>query len=194
MPYNLFFNSIDKGTVLSLKDNVAQVAGLSKVFSGELITDLFKNKGLVLNLEESSISVIMFSSKKLGVGSSVLRTYVLASTISSPLDLGQVLDSLGTLLSRSSTITLLFSTFVLRTITSFMGSCVRLIEAKAPGILNRQSVKESLFTGTIALDCLVPLGRGQRELIIGDRQTGKTSIAFDALLNQAPYDIAFTVY
>jgi F0F1-type ATP synthase alpha subunit len=177
---NSFF---EHGVVLSLKDGIAEVAGLNTVTSGELVRDTFGNYGLVLNLQRSIVGVVFLSDRKLRTGALIYRCFKLASIPVSPLLFGSVLDVLGRFLSYN----LLISTKHVSSIevVDFKQLPFKNVETKAPGILIRQSVYEPVSTGLKVIDGLIPLGKGQRELIIGDRQTGKTTLAIDAILNQA---------
>src|SRR5499425_2012175 len=160
----------ETGTVLSQGDGIARVYGLEGVLSGELVE--FKNgvKGLVLNLEEDNVGVaIMGDFSEIREGDTVRRTQQIASVPVGKELLGRVVNALGEPLDGKGPIN---------------ASETRRLEIKAPGIVKRKSVHEPMETGIKALDALVPIGRGQRELIIGDRQTGKTAVAIDAIINQ----------
>jgi len=158
------------GTVLQVGDGVARVYGLSKVMASELVefpNDVF---GMVLNLEEDSVGVMLFGDDSLvKEGDIVKRTKRIASVPVGKELLGRVVNPLGLPIDGKGPI---------NTQTFYP------IERKAPGVIYRQPVKEPLQTGIKAIDALIPIGRGQRELIIGDRQTGKTSIALDTIINQ----------
>lgn len=164
------------GIISTLKDGIAEIHGLSDIQSGELILSSSKNYGLVLNLQKSVVSAVFLSEVNLKVGEFVQRLYNLINIPISLFSLSSVLNSLGSdykfdsILNKKLFISLDFAT--------------RNTEIKAPGILVRQSVGEPLSTGIKIVDCVVPIGRGQRELIIGDRQTGKTAIAIDTIINQ----------
>lgn len=168
----------DVGTVLEVGDGIARVYGLSKVQAGELVefpeskdTEGNTIKGMVLNLEEDNVGVVLFGSSRLiEEGHPVRRTYDIASIPVGEGVLGRVIDPLGNPLDGNGPIT---------------GETYRLpLERKAPGVIYREPVSEPLQTGIKAIDSLIPIGRGQRELIIGDRQTGKTTIAIDTIINQ----------
>lgn len=168
----------DVGTVLEVGDGIARVYGLSKVQAGELVefpeskdTEGNTIKGMVLNLEEDNVGVVLFGSSRLiEEGHSVRRTKDIASIPVGEGVLGRVIDPLGNPLDGNGPIT---------------GETYRLpLERKAPGVIYREPVSEPLQTGIKAIDSLIPIGRGQRELIIGDRQTGKTTIAIDTIINQ----------
>jgi F-type H+/Na+-transporting ATPase subunit alpha len=168
----------DVGTVLEVGDGIARVYGLSKVQAGELVE--FPDakdeagttiKGMVLNLEEDNVGVVLFGpSRSIEEGHTVRRTNDIASIPVGEGVLGRVIDPLGTPLDGKGPIS---------------GETIRLpLERKAPGVIYREPVAQPLQTGIKAIDSLIPIGRGQRELIIGDRQTGKTTIAIDTILNQ----------
>jgi F-type H+/Na+-transporting ATPase subunit alpha len=160
----------DVGTVLSVGDGIARVYGLSKVMVSELVE--FPNEvfGMVLNLEEDSVGVVIFGDyTTIKEGDVVKRTKRVASMPVGEEMLGRVINPLGVPLDGKGAINT----------TKFLP-----IERKALGVIQRQSVKEPLQTGIKAIDAMIPIGRGQRELIIGDRQTGKTAVAIDAIINQ----------
>ncbi len=168
----------DEGTVLEVGDGIARVYGLSKVQAGELVTlpeskDANGNpvEGMVLNLEEDNVGIVLFGSSTLvKEGHKVRRTEKIASIEVGDGVLGRVLDPLGNPLDGKGPIS---------------GKTVRMpLERKAPGVIYREPVSEPLQTGIQSIDAMIPIGRGQRELIIGDRQTGKTAIAIDTILNQ----------
>jgi len=168
----------DVGTVLEVADGIARVYGLSKVEAGELV-DLPDSKdkdgsvirGMVLNLEEDNVGIVLFGpSSAVEEGHTVRRTGEIASIPVGDGVLGRVIDPLGRPLDGKGPIA---------------GETIHLpVERKAPGVIYREPVSEPLQTGIKAIDSMIPIGRGQRELIIGDRQTGKTSIAIDTILNQ----------
>lgn len=168
----------DVGTVLEVGDGIARVYGLSKVKSGELV-ELPESKdrdgnpirGMVLNLEEDNVGVVLFgNSRSVEEGQPVRRTKDIASIHVGEGLLGRVIDPLGSPVDGKGAIT---------------GETIRMpLERKAPGVIFREPVKEPLQTGIKSIDTLIPIGRGQRELIIGDRQTGKTAIAIDTIINQ----------
>jgi proton translocating ATP synthase F1 alpha subunit len=160
------------GSVLTIGDGIATVWGLFDVQAGELVTFTTNNiKGMALNLEKNSVGVVVFGNDR-GIlqGERVTRTFSIVSVPVGKDLLGSVVDSLGNSIDGWSN---------LSGVTEF-----RNIDVKAPGIIPRQSVNEPMQTGLTSIDSLVPIGRGQRELIIGDRQTGKTAIAIDAIINQ----------
>jgi F-type H+-transporting ATPase subunit alpha len=160
----------DVGTVLQVGDGIARIYGLSKVMASELVE--FPNDviGMVLNLEEDSVGCVLFGESSLiKEGDTVKRTKRVASFPVGDKLLGRVVDPLGQPLDGKGAIQ--FEKYAP-------------IERKALGVIQRQPVKEPLQTGITAIDSMIPIGRGQRELIIGDRQTGKTAIAIDTIINQ----------
>ena len=162
------------GRVLSIGDGVASVAGLDKAKSGEMVMFASGDKGMVLNLERQVVRVVLFGSERtVTQGQLVFRTQSIVSVKVGSFLLGRVVDGVG------NTIDGLDATYEASDVTD------SLVDVKAPGIISRQSVFEPLQTGIKAIDSMIPIGRGQRELIIGDRQTGKTAIALDAMINQA---------
>ncbi len=170
------------GTVLEVGDGVARIYGLSKVQAGELIE--FENgiRALVLNLEEDNVGAVIFGdSKYLKEGDTVKRTGTIASIQAGDGMCGRVVDALGLPIDGKGPI---------------KGKTYNMpLERKAPGVIYRQPVNEPLQTGIKAIDSMIPIGRGQRELIIGDRQTGKTAVAIDAIINQKEfYDRGEPVY
>ncbi len=170
------------GTVLFVGDGIARIYGMSQVQSGELIE--FDNglMGIVLNLEEDNVgAVLLGSSNKVREGDTVKRTGRIASVNVGEGMLGRVVDTLGTPIDGKGPI---------------QGETFEMpIERKAPGVIYRQPVNEPLQTGIKSIDSMIPVGRGQRELIIGDRQTGKTTVAIDTIINQKEfYDRGETVY
>lgn len=172
----------ETGTVLEVGDGVAHVYGLDNVCANELVE--FENgvKGVALNLEESNVGVILLNNvDKVTENMSVKRTGEIASIPVGEGLLGRVIDVLGEPIDGRGPIS---------------GDLMRLpLERKAPGVVFRQPVKQPLQTGIKAVDSMVPIGRGQRELIIGDRQIGKTAIAIDTIINQRPnYEAGKPVY
>jgi F-type H+/Na+-transporting ATPase subunit alpha len=162
------------GTVLQVGDGIARIYGLSKVQSGELIE--FKNGliGIVLNLEEDNVgAVLLGSSEGIIEGDVVKRTGKIAAIKVGEGMLGRVVNTLGEPIDGKGPIT---------------GTTIEMpLERKAPGVIYRQPVNEPLQTGVKAIDAMIPIGRGQRELIIGDRQTGKTAVAIDTIINQKEF-------
>ncbi len=158
------------GTVLQVGDGVARVYGLNKVMASELVEFPNDVLGMVLNLEEDNVGVVLFGEDQLvKEGDQVRRTKKIASVPIGPELLGRVVNPLGEPIDGKGPINT---------------SQTYPIERKAPGVIFRQPVVEPVQTGLKAIDALIPIGRGQRELIIGDRQTGKTAIALDAIINQ----------
>ncbi|WP_324170823.1 F0F1 ATP synthase subunit alpha [Sulfurimonas sp.] len=165
----------ETGKIVSYADGVAQVYGLSNVMAGEMVEFEEGTKGLVMNLEESAVGVVILGpGSELKEGMSVKRLGKLLRIPVGDALLGRVVNALGEPIDGKGPIETTETRFV---------------EEKAPGIMNRKSVHEPLATGIKAIDALVPIGRGQRELIIGDRQTGKTTIAIDAIINQKGNDV-----
>ena len=158
------------GTVLSVGDGIARVYGLDQVQAGEMVEFPGSIKGMALNLEMDNVGVSIFGDDTgIKEGDTVKRTGEIVDVPVGKELLGRVVDGLGNPIDGKGPI---------------QSSEKRRIELKAPGIIPRQSVSEPMQTGIKALDALVPVGRGQRELIIGDRQTGKTAVAIDTILNQ----------
>jgi F-type H+/Na+-transporting ATPase subunit alpha len=160
----------ETGTVLSTGDGIARLYGLEGAMAGELVQFASGVFGLVLNLEDDNVGVALLGDPSaIKEGDSVKRTGEIASVPVGEALLGRVVNTLGQPIDGKGPIE---------------ASATRRIEIKAPGILDRQPVKEPMQTGIKAIDSMIPIGRGQRELIIGDRQTGKTAIAIDTILNQ----------
>ena len=158
------------GQVLSVGDGVARVYGLDKVQAGEMVEFEDGTKGMALNLETDNVGVVIFGDDRaIKEGAVVKRTGGIVDVPVGKGLLGRVVDGLGNPIDGKGPI---------------VSTERRLAEVKAPGIIPRQSVGEPMQTGLKALDALVPVGRGQRELIIGDRQTGKTAVALDTIINQ----------
>jgi len=163
-------NVAEVGQVLSVGDGVARVYGLDQVQAGEMVEFEDGTKGMALNLETDNVGVVIFGDdRNIQEGATVKRTGDIVDVPVGKGLLGRVVDGLGNPIDGKGPIE---------------GAERRLAEVKAPGIIPRQSVDEPMQTGIKALDALVPIGRGQRELIIGDRQTGKTAVAIDAIINQ----------
>jgi len=162
------------GTVLSVGDGVARIYGLTKAQSGELL--LFENgiRALVLNLEEDNVGAVLFGdSKDIREGDTVKRTGQIGSVNVGEGLLGRVVDTLANPIDGKGPVP---------------GELFEMpLERKAPGVIYRQPVNEPLQTGIKAIDSMIPIGRGQRELIIGDRQTGKTAVAIDTIINQKEF-------
>jgi F-type H+-transporting ATPase subunit alpha len=162
------------GTVLTVGDGVARIYGLTKAQSGELLQFENGTKALVLNLEEDNVGAVLFGdSKGIREGDTVKRTRQIASVKVGEGLLGRVVDTLAAPIDGKGPIT---------------GELFEMpLERKAPGVIFRQPVNEPLQTGIKAIDAMIPIGRGQRELIIGDRQTGKTAVAIDTIINQKEF-------
>ncbi len=160
----------ETGSVLSVGDGVARVYGLETALAGELVEFPGEVYGMVLNLEAESVGVVIFGEDRgIKEGDIVKRTKKIVSVPVGEALLGRVVDGLGNAIDGRGPINTPHT---------------RVVEVKAPGIVLRQSVHEPLQTGIRAIDSMIPIGRGQRELIIGDRQTGKTTIALDTIINQ----------
>ena len=162
------------GTVLQVGDGIARIYGLSNVQANEMIEFDNGMKGIVLNLEEDNVGAVLLGpSKKIREGDTVKRLNKIASINTGEGMLGRVVNTLGEPIDGKGPI---------------KGEKFEMpLERKAPGVLFRQSVHEPLQTGLKAIDAMIPIGRGQRELIIGDRQTGKTAIAIDTIINQKEF-------
>ncbi|HOI87681.1 MAG TPA: F0F1 ATP synthase subunit alpha [Lentimicrobium sp.] len=165
----------ETGTVLQVGDGIARIYGLNNVQSGELVE--FEStgiKGIVLNLEEDNVGVVLLGEGTgINEGDQVKRTYTIASIPVSEGMLGRVINTVGEPIDGKGPI---------------LGEIYEMpLERRAPGVIYRQPVNEPLQTGIKAIDAMIPIGRGQRELIIGDRQTGKTAIALDTIINQKEF-------
>lgn len=175
-------NVEEVGTVLTIGDGIARVYGLENVQYGELVKFSSGVNGIVLNLEEDNVGVALLGQSKLvKEGDTVNRTNTISSIKVGEGLLGRVVDTLGNPIDGKGPVT---------------GDLYEMpLERKAPGVIFRQPVNEPLQTGIVAIDSMIPVGRGQRELIIGDRQTGKTTVAIDTILNQKEfYDAGKPVY
>ena len=163
------------GTVLQVGDGIARVYGLDQVMAGELLEFEDNTLGIALNLESDNVGVVLMG-QGLAIleGSSVKATGKIAQIMVGDQFLGRVVDGLGRAIDGKGDI---------------KGTESRLIESMAPGIISRKSVCEPIQTGITAIDSMIPIGRGQRELIIGDRQTGKSSVALDTIINQKGDDV-----
>tara|TARA_Y100000768_G_scaffold128720_1_gene95569 strand:+ start:3679 stop:5205 length:1527 start_codon:yes stop_codon:yes gene_type:complete len=158
------------GQVLSIGDGIARIHGLDNVQAGEMVAFADGTKGMALNLEDDNVGVVLFGSDSaIKEGDTVKRTNTIVDVPVGKSLLGRVVDALGNPIDGKGNIE---------------SDTRSRIEVKAPGIIPRKSVSEPMQTGLKAIDSLIPVGRGQRELIIGDRQTGKTAIAIDAIINQ----------
>ena len=170
------------GTVLEVGDGIARIFGLSKVENGELVHFESGQEGMVLNLEEDHVGVVLLgSSTQIKEGDTVKRTKTIASIKVGEGIVGRVINTLGEPIDGKGPI---------------LGELYEMpFERKAPGVIYRQPVNEPLQTGIKAIDAMIPIGRGQRELVIGDRQTGKTTVCIDTILNQKEfYDAGNPVY
>ena len=164
------------GRVLSVGDGIARVHGLDNVQAGEMVEFPGGIRGMALNLEVDNVGVVIFGSDRdIKEGDTVKRTNAIVDVPVGPELLGRVVDGLGNPIDGKGPI---------------KSKKRAQAEIKAPGIIPRKSVHEPMFTGLKSVDALIPVGRGQRELIIGDRQTGKTAIALDTILNQKSYNDA----
>ncbi len=173
--YDREIDVAETGTVLSAGDGIARVYGLDNALAGELVEFGDGLRGMVLNLEEDNVGVaVMGEASKIKEGDVVKRTGRIIEVPVGEAMLGRVVDALGNPIDGKGPINT---------------TETRQVELKAPGIVARKSVNESLATGIKAIDAMVPIGRGQRELIIGDRQTGKTAVAIDAIINQKGKDV-----
>ena len=158
------------GQVLSIGDGIARIYGLDNVQAGEMVLFADGTKGMALNLEDDNVGVVLFGGdSKIKEGDTVKRTNAIVDVPVGKELLGRVVDALGNPIDGKGNIS---------------SETRSRIEVKAPGIIPRKSVSEPMQTGLKAIDSLIPIGRGQRELIIGDRQTGKTAIAIDTIINQ----------
>jgi len=166
------------GRVLSVGDGIARVHGLDQVQAGEMVEFPGGIMGMALNLESDNVGVVIFGSDRdIAEGDTVKRTKSIVDVPAGMALLGRVVDGLGNPLDGKGEI---------------KGTERRVADVKAPGIIPRKSVHEPMATGLKAIDAMIPIGRGQRELIIGDRQTGKTAVALDTILNQKSYNDAAT--
>ena len=164
------------GRVLSVGDGIARVYGLDNVQAGEMVEFPGGIRGMALNLENDNVGVVIFGSDQaIKEGDTVKRTNAIVDVPIGDALLGRVVDGLGNPLDGKGPIEAKTRTAA---------------DVKAPGIIPRKSVHEPMATGLKAVDSMIPIGRGQRELIIGDRQTGKTAVALDTILNQKAYNDA----
>ena len=177
--YDREIDVAETGTVLSIGDGIARVYGLDQAMAGELVEFPGEVNGMVLNLEEDNVGIaLMGASNHVREGDIVRRTGRIIEVPVGEAMIGRVVGALGTPIDGKGPIET---------------SEYRRVELKAPGIVARKSVSEPLQTGIKAIDAMTPIGRGQRELIIGDRQTGKTAIAVDTIINQKNTDV-FCIY
>ncbi|MBR6483747.1 MAG: F0F1 ATP synthase subunit alpha, partial [Clostridiales bacterium] len=165
----------ETGSVLTVGDGIARVSGLLNCMSGELLEFENGTFGMAQNLEETVVSAVLFGEDTgINEGQTVKRTGRVVSVPVGDGMIGRVVNAIGQPIDGAGPIE---------------SDEYRPVESPAPGIIDRQPVKEPLQTGIKAIDSMIPIGRGQRELIIGDRQTGKTSIAMDTILNQKGGDV-----
>ncbi|MCF0133288.1 MAG: F0F1 ATP synthase subunit alpha [Blautia sp.] len=165
----------ETGTILMVGDGIARASGLTNCMAGELLEFEDGSYGMAQNLEENSVSIVLFGSdEKIGEGQTIKRTGKVVSVPVGDNMIGRVVNALGQPIDGNGPI---------------ITEDYRPIESTAPGICERRSVHEPLQTGIKAIDSMIPIGRGQRELIIGDRQTGKTTIATDTIINQKGKDV-----
>jgi F-type H+-transporting ATPase subunit alpha len=163
------------GQVLSVGDGIARVYGLDNVQAGEMVEFENGTRGMALNLESDNVGIVIFGAdREIKEGQTVKRTRAIVDTPVGKGLLGRVVDALGNPIDGKGPI---------------QATERKRVDVKAPGIIPRKSVHEPMATGLKAIDALIPVGRGQRELIIGDRQTGKTAIALDTILNQKPLNV-----
>ncbi len=173
--FNKETTTVEVGTILQVGDGIARVHGLDNVVAGELVEFPDGTIGMALNLEEDNVGIVIFGSdRNIKEGDEVKRTERIAEVPVGEALLGRVVDPLGAPIDGKGPIET---------------DERRQIEVVAPGIVTRLSVHETMATGLKAIDAMVPVGRGQRELIIGDRQTGKTAIAIDTIINQKGGDL-----
>ncbi|RLB46228.1 MAG: F0F1 ATP synthase subunit alpha [Deltaproteobacteria bacterium] len=168
--YDKQIDVVETGTVLTVGDGIARLYGLESVMAGELVEFPGHLMGMVLNLEEDSVGVVIFGSDRhIKEGDTVKRTGRIVEVPVGPALVGRVVNALGQAVDGKGPIDTKHT---------------RRVEIKAPGIMQRQPVTEPMQTGLKSIDSMIPIGRGQRELIIGDRQTGKTAVALDTIINQ----------
>ena len=166
---------MEVGTVIKVGDGIAEIHGLEKVMAGELLEFPHEVRGLALNLEEDKVGTVLFGDfQKIKEGDVVKRTGRIMQVPVGDALIGRVVDALGNPIDDAGPL---------------VTDAFNPIERVAPGVVDRQPVKEPLQTGLKAIDAMVPIGRGQRELIIGDRQTGKTAVAVDTIINQKGKDV-----
>ena len=173
--YDNAIQQSETGTVLTVGDGIARASGLTSCMAGELLEFEDGSFGMAQNLEENMVSIVLFGSDEhIGEGQTVKRTGKVVSVPVGDAMVGRVVNALGQPIDGAGPVE---------------ANEFRAIESPAPGICERQPVTEPLQTGIKAIDSMIPIGRGQRELIIGDRQTGKTQIAVDTILNQKDGDV-----
>src|SRR3981189_3488111 len=173
--YDKAVNVSETGSVISVGDGIARVYGLENVMSGEMVEFPHGVTGIALNLEEDQVGAVLLGEySNIMEGDEVRRTGRIMSVPVGEGMIGRVADGLGNPIDGKGPIE---------------GSGFNAIERIAPGVVDRQPVKEPMQTGIKAIDAMIPIGRGQRELIIGDRQTGKTTVALDTIINQKGGDV-----
>ncbi|MCX6622692.1 MAG: F0F1 ATP synthase subunit alpha, partial [Acidobacteria bacterium] len=173
--YDQAVNVAETGSIISVGDGIARIHGLEKVMSGELIEFPHNVSGIAMNLEEDQVGAVLLGDfAELKEGDQVRRTGRIMSVPVGQKLVGRVVNALGQPIDGKGPIDT----------TEFNA-----IERLAPGVVDRSPVKEPVQTGLKAIDSMIPIGRGQRELIIGDRQTGKTAIALDTIINQKGGDM-----
>jgi F-type H+-transporting ATPase subunit alpha len=166
----------EAGTILTVKDGIVEIEGLENAFSGELIKFESQEQGIVMNLETALVKVVLLGEGlTLKPGQVAYREHRLSGITVSYNYFGRIIDSLGNCVDGEP----------LEALTEKDLSQYRVLDVKAPGIIVREKVTEPVYTGIMMIDSMIPVGRGQRELIIGDRQTGKTAIALDTIVTQA---------
>ncbi|MGA9770019.1 MAG: F0F1 ATP synthase subunit alpha [Blastocatellia bacterium] len=174
--YNASVEVTEVGTVIKAGDGIAEIYGLERVMAGELLDLPHEVAGIALNLEEDKVGAVLFGNyEKIKEGDEVRRTGRIMSVPVGEELIGRVVDPLGRPLDGRGPID--------------TGGKFNPLEKIAPGVMDRQPVREPMLTGIKAIDAMVPIGRGQRELIIGDRQTGKTAVALDAIINSKGRDL-----
>ncbi|MBZ4663918.1 MAG: atpA [Caloramator sp.] len=173
--YENRFEIEDTGTIVQIGDDIARIYGLNNCMSGELLEFPNGVYGMALNLEESNVGAVLFGNQQgIKEGDVVKRTGKVVEVPVGEALIGRVVNALGEPIDGKGPI---------------KATKTRPVETQAPGVIERKSVKEPMQTGIKAIDSMVPIGKGQRELIIGDRQTGKTAIAIDAIINQKDKDV-----
>ena len=173
--FNTNIETVDSGTIIQIGDGIARVYGLEDCMEGELIEFPNDVYGMALNLEQDNVGCVLLGAEEgIKEGNVVKRTGKVVEVPVGEALIGRVVNSLGIPIDGKGPV---------------LTSETRPVEVEAPGVIDRQSVKEPLQTGIKAIDSMIPIGKGQRELIIGDRQTGKTAIAMDAILNQKGNDV-----
>jgi len=173
--FNTNVETVDSGTIIQIGDGIARVYGLQDCMEGELIEFPNDVYGMALNLEQDNVGCVLLGSEEgIKEGNVVKRTGKVVEVPVGEALVGRVVNSLGMAIDGKGPV---------------LTNETRAVEVQAPGVIDRQSVKEPLQTGIKAIDSMIPIGKGQRELIIGDRQTGKTAIAIDTILNQKDNDV-----